>query len=871
MKIPKRILKITGALILSVIVLLFIVSAMMQDKVAGIVFKSLNRNFATKIETGSYHLSLIKKFPKASFELKNVIVYSSHGFDKAAFKGINTDTLLTAKSASVDFKIIDLIRGAYTFKTISVRTGNLNLFTDTADHYNYDVSIKDGGDKSDKKVRLNLNRIHLSDIRVVYNDLRVDLVLKSTFNNGRFKSKIRGGDIDFEGTSEVVFDLFQLNNTSFRQIVKTNIDIGLNKNDKGIFFRKSTMSFEKQDIVLTGFIASDNYLDLDISGKSIDISKLTPYIPDKYRKITSEYNPSGILKFDCKIKGKPTRYQDPNYDISFSLKNAGIDHTGSDFKINRLSFNGSITNGIKNSPKTSSFKISNFKAGFGSADYKGSFSASDFSKPAAELTFSGTIYPSEIKEFLGFGNIGYAGGSIDLNIRLSGLLEKKDHYSFADLSELDSRSEFEFKSFGITLTDKNLDLKNACGKIFLTENTVTDNFTLLLNDQKFTLSGNLIHFSEWLAGKPVCLTGSASVVSPCLKPELFMKDTPEKAGPDATSAPLTLPNDVAIDLNFSFDTLTYKKFNAEKIRGQLSFKPKTLNFRSIKLNSQDGVVSGNGLVVQNHDKSLIGRGSFTVNDVDVKKSFTSFNNFGQNFLKAENIEGALSGTITLLLPVDSMLNPVMKSLTAEGKYVLTDGALIDFDPVKALSSFIELSELENIKFDRLDNEFFIRNNNFYVPQMEIRSSAVDLSVNGTHSFDNDYEYHVRMHLSEILSNKDRKNRKTSSEFGEVEDDGLGRTYIFLRIDGKGEDVDVSYDVKAAGNKIKNDIKNERQNLKTILNEEYGLYPSSNEPAKEQASKPKFRISWEGTETTNTKAESSSGKKESIIRKIFRKK
>jgi hypothetical protein len=400
---------------------------------------------------------------------------------------------------------------------------------------------------------------------------------------------------------------------------------------------------------------------------------------------------------------------------------------------------------------------------------------------------------------------------------------------------------------------------------------LTDNFTLILNDQKFILSGNFIHFSEWLAGKPVSLNGSASVVSPCLRPELFLKDATEKTKPEATTSPLTLPDDVAIDLNFSFDTLIYKKFNAEKIRGQISFKPKMLNFRSIKLNSQDGVVSGNGLVVQNHDKSFIGRGSFTVNDVDVKQSFTSFNNFGQNFLKAENIAGALSGTITLLLPVDSMLNPVMRSLIAEGKYVLTDGALIDFDPVKALSSFIELSELENIKFDRLDNEFFIRNNYFYVPQMEIRSSAVDLSVNGTHSFDNDYEYHVQMHLSEILSNKDRKNRKTSSEFGEVEDDGLGRTFIFLRIDGKGEDVDVSYDVKAAGKKIKNDIKKERQNLKTILNEEYGLYQSANEPAKEQTSKPKFRVSWEGTETANTQTESSSGKKESVIKRIFRKK
>jgi hypothetical protein len=219
-----------------------------------------------------------------------------------------------------------------------------------------------------------------------------------------------------------------------------------------------------------------------------------------------------------------------------------------------------------------------------------------------------------------------------------------------------------------------------------------------------------------------------------------------------------------------------------------------------------------------------------------------------------------------------MLNPVMKSLVAEGKYSLTDGALIDFDPVKALSKFISLSELDNIRFDRLDNDFFIRNNYFYMPMMQIRSSAVDLSVNGKHSFDNEYEYHVEMLLSEILSRKARKTRKTSSEFGEVEDDELGRTLIFLKLIGKGENVDVSYDMKAAGSKVRNDIRNERQMLKNILNEEYGLYPAQGEPAgKEQKSKPRFRISWEGTETTASEPESSAEKKEGGIRRIFRKK
>jgi hypothetical protein len=223
----------------------------------------------------------------------------------------------------------------------------------------------------------------------------------------------------------------------------------------------------------------------------------------------------------------------------------------------------------------------------------------------------------------------------------------------------------------------------------------------------------------------------------------------------------------------------------------------------------------------------------------------------------------------LILPVDSLLNPNVRAVIAEGKYLLTNGALINFDPVRALSSFIELSELENIKFDKLENEFFIRSNVFYVPQMEINSSAVDLSVNGKHSFDNDYEYHVRMLLSEILSNKARKNRSVSDEFGEVQDDGLGRTSIFLRINGKGEDVKVGYDMKASGNQIKENIKKEKQTLKTIINEEYGLYKKDPEQVKKESSKPRFRIKWEGSDTTEIETEPPVQRKEGFLRKLFK--
>jgi hypothetical protein len=290
------------------------------------------------------------------------------------------------------------------------------------------------------------------------------------------------------------------------------------------------------------------------------------------------------------------------------------------------------------------------------------------------------------------------------------------------------------------------------------------------------------------------------------------------------------------------------------------------------MQSLNGIISGNGFIVQNKSKSVIARGSFDVTNIDVNKAFITFHNFGQDFLKAENIAGTLSGSLSLLLPLDSMLNPQIKSVTAEGKYTLVNGALLNFDPVKQLSAFIELSELENISFEKLENDFFIRNNFLYIPQMDVKSSAADLSVNGKHNFENDYEYHVKMLLSEILSKKRKKNKNNVSEFGVVEDDGLGRTSLLLKITGKGEEVKVGYDIKAAGSEVKNNIKSERQTLKTILNQEYGWFKSdSSVQQKTPEKKSRFKIKWDETDSVKVTPEPPAEKKESVVKSLFKKK
>ena len=60
--------------------------------------------------------------------------------------------------------------------------------------------------------------------------------------------------------------------------------------------------------------------------------------------------------------------------------------------------------------------------------------------------------------------------------------------------------------------------------------------------------------------------------------------------------------------------------------------------------------------------------------------------------------------------------------------------------------------------------------------MEIKSSAMELVASGTHSFNNDIDYRLQLLLSQVTG---KKVKEMNTEFGRIEDDGLGRTKIFL--------------------------------------------------------------------------------------------
>lgn len=871
MKIILKILKYIAVVILTVSLVLFLASFFFQDKVAEIILNSFNKSLTTKFEVGTVKLSFLKKFPKASLELKDVTVFSSSNFNAEQFININTDTLVKARFVTVEFKITDIIKGNYTIERIGARDGKMFLFSDVSGFVNYDVSVKTDKPGTDD-ITIDLKRINLTNIKAYYNNLATKLIIDGIISNGKLKSRISGENIDFTAVAETEIRRFQLYGTTISKPVKAAFDLSLLSTKEGVRFNKGSMTVENFNFGLNGFISSGFILDLNLTGQNIDISKIRNYLPDKYISIVSDYNPSGILLISSKIKGPLSRTKNPHIEIDCSLEKGRITYGKSSITIDDLAFSGHFTNGSKNLPETSSVTVSDFSGRLGSAVYTGSLLISRFDKPESSLNLKGKVFPGELKEFFNLTDISEAGGNADLDLKIKTTVWPVSKITMTDLINCKPEATLLFNDFSIGYKNNKLLVKNVNGNLSVKENINAENLSFSYKGQKIKLTGEFINLPEWYTGNPVRLTAKADISFDKLIPEAFLENGSDSDSAASSKKGYSFPGDLVLDINFSIGTFNYKGYSSSEIKGTMNYKPRLLTIKTISMYSLNGQITGNGFASQNSGKSIMARGNFNLTKIDVNKAFLTFHNFGQDFIKAENLSGDLSGTISVLIPLDSMLSPRIKAISAEGKYTLVNGALINFDPIKELSAFIELSELENIHFEKLENDFFIKNNFIYVPQMDVKSSAADLSVSGKHSFDNDYEYHVKMLLSEILSKKRKKNKSNVTEFGVVEDDGLGRTSILLKVVNKGEDVKVTYDLKAAGAGVKNNIKSERQTLKTILNQEYGWYKSDTvTKAKPAVKKSRFKISWDERDSTKNTPDPPPAKKENTIKNIFKKK
>jgi hypothetical protein len=242
-----------------------------------------------------------------------------------------------------------------------------------------------------------------------------------------------------------------------------------------------------------------------------------------------------------------------------------------------------------------------------------------------------------------------------------------------------------------------------------------------------------------------------------LQPYLFLLQNKkvnanrQNSGVAGTSAKIDRVLDEGkLDVNLRVGKLQFKKFTARNVVSNVSFLQDRYVIHDARLNHADGRIQFNGSLVQD------GRGfhradlSAGLGAVDVQQVFESFQNFGQNGIRSENIRGRLDANIKASLQLRESGEVIPSSTKGVVKFSLKEGELISFEPVKKIQQFIfKNRDFENIRFAELKNTLEVDGTEIKINRMEIQSSVLTMFVDGVYSTAGKTDLQIRLPLSNL--------------------------------------------------------------------------------------------------------------------------
>ena len=189
----------------------------------------------------------------------------------------------------------------------------------------------------------------------------------------------------------------------------------------------------------------------------------------------------------------------------------------------------------------------------------------------------------------------------------------------------------------------------------------------------------------------------------------------------------------------------YHKIDIQNIKTNIRITPKHYVYiDTLNMNAAGGQISLNGYFNGSDPKHIYMQPNLTMTNVDLEKLLFKFENFGQDHLVSENLQGKLSSKIKGKIRVYPDLVPDLDQSTIEMDVKVLNGKLKNYDPMLALSGYMGDKNLRSIKFDTLQNTLDINAGKITIPAMTIESTLGHLELSGTHDSNQNIDYFIRI-------------------------------------------------------------------------------------------------------------------------------
>jgi fibronectin type 3 domain-containing protein len=286
--------------------------------------------------------------------------------------------------------------------------------------------------------------------------------------------------------------------------------------------------------------------------------------------------------------------------------------------------------------------------------------------------------------------------------------------------------------------------------------------------------------------------------------------------------------DIYAKLNVRADESTLLGYAYRNVSGTVDYSPRRLIVNDLKTGAFDGALGGDVKLYTPADGSSRLSCDLYFNGVSMVRLPYLSKNFG---VKPGSMQGLCSGSITLAGDVGKE-GLDMSSLSATVDFTVSNGRLLGFEPIQPLSAYLKKSLLQDVRFSTLKNTLSLEKGKIIIPKMEVRSTALNILIAGEQELKGDFDYHLTLYLSELLSGKEKNIDNPIKE---------DKTKLFLRFTSKNGVTEVAHDGREWSKNLGKKMQREAQAMKSLLRAEQET--GKNLPSAAQE-KEKITVEWE---------------------------
>ncbi len=822
-----RILKKVGLwlslIFLFLIAIITIFLNVYEDDIEQYAVTEINKYLDVKVDVQDIDLTFFSNFPYVSLDFQKVLILDNYETIKSE------DTLFYAKNLYLNFNLIDIYKGDYKVKRINTKQAVLKIKTAENGEVNYNI-VKPSEDSTQSKFDFEVKQFKLSDFRFQYTNVATRQFYGIDINKGKISGNF--SETEYNLKAESGLHINQLKTNSFTLISDKNaeldLEMSINTGSGEYHFTKGDLKIEQMPFHITGLI-TNKFIDLSITGNQIQLDELSHTILNNSIEIAQKYDSKGEVSFDCSIKGAIEKTSMPAIDASFSIVGGTIKEIEKNLAITDLNVKGIYRN--QQGKLKEQLKFSEISMNLLGSHFNGNTEVTDFALPTFKGNLSGQLNLKSFHEFLTLPSVEILTGNIVFNtnyaIQFSDIQYNPGLFNIFNTTGNFKLSDLTYKGVGDNVTYQNIN-----GDIIVNgDDAAAKNISIHTQNSDLLINGALKNFIPFIEG-----TGQlgliATLESDYILLDDFLGDNSQNANNTTQQTMFEIPDIINLNLELHVNKFDWDNHQFKQISGKLLMANRVVTIRHFNLKTLQGDIAGNLKISNFLEKGNTVDGKLRFNGINVKSLFKEWDNFDQTSITSQNINGSAKGQIDLLLKFDQYFNIETQKMLVSTNLSIVNGALDNLATMKDITGYMRTNKglklalnkhiddfeakLMHIQFKELQNNIIIKNGKINIPKMNIYSSAMDLTLSGWHDFNNEIDYHFSFRFREL------KTIPEYTEFGKVEDDGLGWR-IYLSMYGPLDDPNYKLDKDERKATRKENIAEEKATFKSIMKTEIGLY------------------------------------------------